>query len=702
MTTLLIFKKNFLTSVVFTITVGANLLLAQSGSIQSKVEQIQSIENRERFKPDVNYIDQLNQLGEIYYNINPDSTFLLAMKSLKASEEIDYTKGRVDAYRNIGAYHNVKGQYEQAMSFFKEGLSIAKKDNYWLGIANIYNSMGLNAYERGEYTDAVSYYLKSLEIKEQHFSKLEQSKTLSNLGLVFMDFEDFDKALEYHTRALKIREDFNDKTGMASSQINIALIKKEKGQLDEAMNQFTSALELGLSIDNRQLVSVSYFNMGEIFLLKEDFKGALEYFEKALKVDKERSDRVGIGFDLLAIGEAQMNLQMLDKAKKNIKESLKIFVESDIKSNINKSHLLLSKVFEEENNSARALYHFKQHKLYEDSILNLETEKQIQEITAKYEHDKIEAEFLLQQKEIELLNEKEMEKNIRIGITIILIIILIAFLFAIRSIKTQIKAKSLVTRQKNEFEILNKQLLQQKEENEKINNQLYQVNETKDKLFSIVGHDLRSPINSLKGLMQYVVDEKLNQKEFLLVSDQLRIEVEQVHFTLINLLQWAKGQLRGIVTVPTRISIHHILEENINLNNPISKSKNIQIIDNLEENTICYIDKEQINLVFRNILNNAIKFTNKGGQIFVSSKRSGDKFWEISIRDTGIGMNKEAVNNLFSLNLSNKQQYGTEGEKGTGLGLQLAKDFILKNGGDISVDSEKGKGTIFTIILPAA
>jgi signal transduction histidine kinase len=143
------------------------------------------------------------------------------------------------------------------------------------------------------------------------------------------------------------------------------------------------------------------------------------------------------------------------------------------------------------------------------------------------------------------------------------------------------------------------------------------------------------------------------------------------------------------------------LEENINLNNPISKRKEIQIIDNLEENTICFIDKEQVNLVFRNILNNAIKFTNKGGQIFVSSKKNSDNFWEISIKDNGIGMKKETIQNLFSLNLTGKQQYGTEGEKGTGLGLQLTKDFVLKNGGDLRVNSEKGEGTTFTIILPA-
>ncbi|MBI0398865.1 ATP-binding protein [Cyclobacterium marinum] len=678
-------------------------LYAQTDTIQSQVDELQALENRENFSPTINFIDQLNRLGEIYYHRNPDSLYLLAMKSLKASEQISYTAGKVDAYRNIGAYHNLKGEYTQALSYFKEGLSLAEKEEYWLGLANIYNSMGLNDYERGNYSDAVTHYLQALKIKEKHLSKLEQSKTLNNLGLVFMDFGDIEKALAYHTRALKIREAYNDQTGIASSRINIALIYKERGELEEAMSQFEATLELGLKMNNRQLISVSYFNIGELFLLRGANENAYRNFEKAYFVDKEREDLVGIGFDLLGMGEAQLNMNQLHKAKQNIQESLEIFVESDIKSNIDKSHLLLSKVFEKMNDNAQALHHFKLHKLYQDSIVNLETNKQIQEISAKYEFDKKETELLQQQKEKDLLNEKRIAQNIRNGVSIILIILLIAFILAIRSIKVQTKAKALVTKQRNEYEKLNKRLLLQKKENEKITKQLFQVNETKDKIFSIVGHDLKSPVTSLKGLMQYVVDENLDRKEFLLVSKQLRNEVEQVHFTLVNLLNWAKGQMRGIVTDPTTISMHQLVEQNISLNEPISKNKNIEIVDELEENTICYADKDQISLALRNVLNNAIKFTPKGGKIIISSKKAARQgFWEISIQDNGIGMSDEILKNLFSKELGGKQQYGTEGEKGTGLGLQLTKDFIIKNGGEIKVSSKPNNGTTFTFTIPSA
>lgn len=701
MTALLNFKITFSIAAFLSVVLATHSLWARTDTIQSQIDRLQALENRENFSPTIGYIDQLNRLGERYYHRNPDSLYLLAMKSLNASEQIDYTAGKVDAYRNIGAYHNLKGEYTQALSYFEEGLKLAEKEEYWLGLGNLYNSMGLNAYERGNYSDAVTHYLQALKIKEEHLPKLEQSKTLNNLGLLFMDFGDIDKALAYHTKALKIREEFNDETGIASSKINIALINKEKGELEEALKQFTAALEIGLRQKNKQLISVSYFNIGELSLIKKDNRNALDFFEKAFLVDKERDDRVGIGFDLLGMGEARLNLNQLQGARENIQESLKIFVESNIKSNIDKSHLLLSEVFEKMNDHAQALHHFKLHKLYQDSIVNLEKTKQIQEISVKYEFNKKETELLQQQKEKELLAEKKMAQKIRNGVSVILIILLIAFILAIRSIKSQIKAKAMVVRQKNEFEKLNLSLLQQKNENEKITNQLFQVNETKDKIFSIIGHDLKSPITSLKGLMQYVVDENLDQKEFLSVSKQLRNEVEQVHFTLVNLLNWAKGQMRGIVTKPVTISMHQLVKENISLSEPISKNKQIEIINELEENTICFADKDQISLALRNILNNSLKFTPKGGKIVISSKKHGQNFWKISIKDNGIGMSKEILNSLFSKKFEGKQQYGTDGEKGTGIGLQLTKDFIEKNGGKVKVISELGGGTTFTFTIPS-
>lgn len=695
------FKLFFLTATTVAV-LWSHFSFGQREAIDAIKTKIDSIENKENFTPDKPYIDFINQLAELYYNLNPDSTFLLGMKSLEASEKAEYTAGIIDAYRNIGAYHNLRGEYDQAMGFFEEGLQLSEKIQYWQGMANIYNSIGLNYYERGLLEESVTAYLRALEIKEQHLSENEQSKTLSNLGLVFFDLGDFEKALSYHNRALEIRKQIRNVPGIAYSMANIGDVYKENGALEKSLQNYKASLKIGEDIDNRQLISVCHFNIGDIYLKQEKFEEALFHFENALELDKERNDKVGISYDLLGIGETQMKLGNLTSAKKTVEEGLEVALESHLKGEAQKAHLLLSELYEGENKHSKALYHFKLHKAYQDSILNEGTKVEIQKLTTEYALAKKEAEFLQAQRETKLQNEARMEQRLRTGVTIILVILLVAFFIALRSIKSQIKAREIVTKQRNELEKLNKKILQQKNEIEKVANQMFEVNQTKDKLFSIVGHDLKSPINSLKGLMQYVVDEKLTQEEFLLVSAQLRNEVEQVHFTLINLLHWAKGQMKGIVTDTEKVSINKILKEIMSLYKPVAEAKDISITDNLQAHTDCLVDREQCNLILRNLINNALKFTNRGGNISISSKKVDDSYWEISIQDDGIGIDSQTLTKLFTPALKEKNRYGTAGEKGTGLGLQLTKDFVKINGGDIHVESELGKGSTFTFTLPIA
>jgi signal transduction histidine kinase len=159
--------------------------------------------------------------------------------------------------------------------------------------------------------------------------------------------------------------------------------------------------------------------------------------------------------------------------------------------------------------------------------------------------------------------------------------------------------------------------------------------------------------------------------------------------------------MRGITTNPDLLNVNELVEENIELYKPIATSKNITVVSNITGETLSWADREQINLVIRNLLNNALKFTQKGGTIEISSKLNKDNLWEISLRDNGVGMSPEIIDSLFKPNFHAKR-YGTSGEKGTGLGLILVKDFLQSNRGSIWVTSEINKGSTFTFTLPMA
>lgn len=676
-------------------------LFAQTVLIDSLKLKLNRIESAEKFSPNREYIDLLNSLSESYYNYSPDSTLFYAEKSKQLCENLGYTEGLADAYRNIGAFNNKQGNYDTAKVIFRTGIQLAERVSYKPGLAKLYASIGLSYYETGFLAVATEYYLMSLKIKRDLYLKAEIANTLNNLGLIAIDRKQLTKAMEFFSEAKSIRENLGDKLGISTLQVNIALILQKEGKYDIALQIFEEILAEEATTLNKSLGSVSHFNIGEIYLGQNKFDKAIIHYSKALELDQELNDRYGISYDLLGLGEAYLNLNQLTKSQEFIEESLRVAEESGIKKNISKSHRLLSTLFENQTDYQQALFHHQQYKNFEDSVFNTDTERLTEDLIIAYGLEKSAIEAKQLQRENELQREKEIAKIIQNGVFVLLMIMALALYFTIRSYKIQRKARLLVTQQKNELECLYLETSRQKEEIESIAKDLEVVNKTKDKLFGIVGHDLRSPINSLNSLMQYTMDENLSQEEFLKISYNLKNEVEHVHFTLINLLHWAKSQMRGITTNPDLLNVNELVEENIDLYKPISTSKNITIKGNMANQTIVWADREQTNLVIRNLLNNALKFTSEGGAIEISSKLNKDNLWEISIKDNGVGMSPEIIDTLFKPNFHSKR-YGTSGEKGTGLGLILVKDFLESNRGSIWVTSEINKGSTFTFTLPMA
>lgn len=257
-----------------------------------------------------------------------------------------------------------------------------------------------------------------------------------------------------------------------------------------------------------------------------------------------------------------------------------------------------------------------------------------------------------------------------------------------------------------ELEETNYELLQSNEElkvtTEKLNNhskQLETLNQTKDHLFAVISHDLRSPISSLKGILDLMYKNRISREEFLKFSIDAKHSVEQAHFMLNNLLSWAKFQLQGMSTKPEEIGLKQLIDENILAFNDTIKKKSMMVICNLPDNLILYADPNHINIIIRNLLSNALKFTETGGNIAFDALCEGDRCI-ISIRDSGVGISSETLDDIFTIR-AGKSKVGTEGEKGTGLGLPLCKDFVEKNNGSISVSSSEGKGTTFIINLPS-
>jgi PAS domain S-box-containing protein len=232
------------------------------------------------------------------------------------------------------------------------------------------------------------------------------------------------------------------------------------------------------------------------------------------------------------------------------------------------------------------------------------------------------------------------------------------------------------------------------------NEELNRINSEKDKFFSIIAHDLRSPFNGFLGLTELMVTDlqRMTLEDLNSIADNLHRSSKNLYRLLTNLLEWSKMQRGLTVYNPEGISLKNIVEENIQIFYESAKNKGIEIIQIIPEDIYFIADKRMLETTVRNLISNALKFTMKGGSVTISAVES-NKHIEISVKDTGIGMNKDIVENLFKLDEQTSRQ-GTEKEPSTGLGLLLCKEFIEKHNGIISVNSEEGKGSEFIIRLP--
>lgn len=248
-------------------------------------------------------------------------------------------------------------------------------------------------------------------------------------------------------------------------------------------------------------------------------------------------------------------------------------------------------------------------------------------------------------------------------------------------------------RQKDELQRLNREL-------EDINKKLMAANESKDRLFSIIGHDMRGPLSNILNLLRLLDDDALTPEERKeLIEESLR-SLRYTYDMLENLLFWAKSQKAELVMNPEPLQLSEIVEENIVLMETLVRDKGIIVSQDIDEGLVVLADRNMLNIILRNLISNSIKFSNTGNVVKIFGSREAGKAL-ISVKDEGIGMSQETQIKIFQ----RREGYSTRGtdqEKGTGLGLTLCIEFIRKMGGAYFVESEEGKGTTFSFTLPLA
>jgi signal transduction histidine kinase len=331
---------------------------------------------------------------------------------------------------------------------------------------------------------------------------------------------------------------------------------------------------------------------------------------------------------------------------------------------------------------------YKKYERFKDSLLKVQNKSEIKDIQEKYETEKktLENEQL---REMNKVNSKVIQNQRIIGAVVIFSMIL-AIVFAL----TIFRSKRRLRTAYQSLQDLNHKVLDQKK-------QLEESNQTKDKMFSIIAHDLRGPFSSMMGFLQMINDE---YKDF---DDEQKVHMLQITYEqslttyslLENLLQWSLSQ-RGMVEYhPEDINLYMLVENQLDIFKYRASNKNLILENSVKSNLTVCLDVNMITSVIRNLLGNALKFTPHGGKISLSSFET-KKGVAIQIIDTGVGMPAEIIQG-FESGARIESTKGTENESGTGLGLEIVKDFAHKMKVEIQIKSKEGIGTEFILVLPS-
>ncbi|TVZ14289.1 tetratricopeptide repeat protein [Maribacter sp. MAR_2009_72] len=660
-----------------------SLMLIPTSYSQSEkklLKQIEELKAQPEFNPETPlYIDLLFDLAKEYTYKNKDSTYILANQGLALSKLTKYKKGEGYAYLRLGDYYSQLMDKDNYKKYYDKAIEIADNYDYEKLKLIVLNNYGTTLSINGDVDEALKYYLEGIEIGEKNKDNLMLPILYDNIAIMYSGLKDYETALIFHENSLRFSEKSKSAFTMAKTLSNMAFSYAYLHKFENAEDVIKRAIPIFIEEDNMDWLSFCYEVKGIIALEKKQFEDALEWYMESNLLCEDLDYFTGTINTYNGLAEAYIGLGQIDSAEHYALKANKAASTTHYPEILMKSAKTLADINRMKGEFEVALD-------YQDEYLELaekaDTENFKKGLAMLRSYQKYEA----QKKQI--LDEKNRELASQQALTYIalsgLLLLIIMLVLIYRNFKIQGRFNGIL--QKKQQILVNREL------------QLKESNNTKDKLFSLIAHDLRGPIHSFHGLMEFYVRGQMTKEEtdkFLPVALQ---DLSSIADMLDNLLIWGKTQINGTKHEPKNININDLIENNMRLLKPLADKKSIQVKSNAEKNLVSYSDDAHVDIVLRNLIGNAIKFTHKKGEITIDAMEDESQL-VLSVADNGVGMSPEKKENLFNKN-NYESTYGTNNEKGTGLGLFLCKEMVEMNGGRIWVKSVIDQGSTIYFTVP--
>lgn len=654
----------------------------------------------------------------------------------------------------MGIMHSLQGAYSEAEALYRPALRKARQVGAADAEVFIIAQLGTLFHYQGVFDSAQQYYNAAIAHYRESGDSLYMTRPMYNLAVLQMDAGKFENSLQTYTaiydfqmsrkayedamitleglsnvnknlgrlsdaadnllEAYHLSEQLGDVRMKVQALLGMAIIEGEREAYDLCKSYLREALSLSLRLENADLIMAAYYRLGQLYHGLKEYDSAAVYITEAIsRLDEFGTQRYAPSF-LLQLGQVYVNAGKLERAEETVRQ-LGAYQPSTFEGQDLVSYYRLQGVISEAEGDHQGVIQYlspsyeayRKNRIYEqakeDALTLMNAHKALgQTAEALYYAEAIHElrDTLDQSKDLERLAEQR------------------------KDFEFQLEKQKLEVEQAKEAAILKAQATQNlilaigglllavlafsffwytRRKNQTIelqNQQLQQLNETKDRLFAIIGHDLRKPAIAFRGITKKV-NYLLRKKDFTTL-ERLGAEIEQDAAGLSqlteNLLNWALTQRDVMPYQPTQLKLLPLLEDTAAPFQTALQNKHLDLEWAIPEDTVIFSDANALSTIVRNLLDNAIKFTPEGGRITLEGT-SDEGLFRLKVRDTGAGMPPEQLKELFLLK-KGRTQPGTAGEKGSGLGLHLAHELSKLNQSTLGVSSNIGKGTIFTLSLP--
>lgn len=644
---------------------------------------------------DSTHVDMsLMLINELYAIEDYNKALLYVNQTSKLAEELKYTKGLAESSYYRALIYTQRNDYYNAIDNYNKSKKYYLQIRDTLGVAKVSNSIGLIEIKRGNYAIGLQNSLSAIDIFEKQDLKEELSTAYSNLAEAYYKTHQIDKAIEFNFKALGVQQEINDRNGIIASTKNIAELYSILKEHRKGIEYYEKVLQLLNPETDKELRGEILPKLGSEYLRFNEYDKASEYLVEGLKYNRKQGNSEGLLRALNAIGNLNLQKRKVKLAELQLNEAYKIAQKID-----NKTELLENYKLHIALDSTRGYFQnafFWQNKYHDlkDSLsainqpvfptdvdpLDLKNNNPI-------ENDLDKVEDKTTTKDTWLNNPYVLYGTI--AALAILITLLVFSLLKAKSNKDDLdNQKDILAQEKEKYEAILEQT-----------HHLEEVNQVKDKLFSIVSHDLKDSISSIKAFLDLLKEDSISKEEFYELIPELSENANNANSLLFNLLNWSKSQMQNLEPKPELFNIQEVFHTKIALVEQKVEDKRIVLIDESQRDFV-YADKSMLEIVIQNLITNAVKFSRTGDVITVSNQDVNGKSL-ICVEDTGVGISRDNMDKLFNAN-KNFTTVGTKNEKGTGLGLTIAKDLVELNNGRIWVESTVNVGSKFFIELPKA